>query len=89
MGKMTTPEVTVGLNTAVMVRSGVGKTIGVGEVTNGKLQASIATAKADRMRIILRLYLFILASQRNHKLTFIFIIDDLTRFHKLIRILRS
>jgi hypothetical protein len=30
----------VGLNTAVMVKSGVGKTIGVGADTNGKLQAS-------------------------------------------------
>ncbi len=30
----------VGLNTAVMVKLGVGKTIGVGAETNGKLQAS-------------------------------------------------
>ena len=37
---MTTPPVTVGLKTAVMVRSGVGNTIGVGDEIKGKLQAS-------------------------------------------------
>jgi hypothetical protein len=79
VGKMTAPEVTVGLNTAVMVRSGVGKTIGVGDVTNGKLQASIAKARAETARIEIRLVLFMLASQRNHKLTYIFIIDDLAQ----------
>ncbi len=42
VGKTTGAEVTVGLNTAVIVKSGVGKTIGVGEEIKGKLQASIA-----------------------------------------------
>ena len=39
---MTGGEVTVGLNTAVIVKSGVGKTNGVGEEIKGKLQANIA-----------------------------------------------
>jgi hypothetical protein len=39
VGNMAAPSVTVGLNTAVIVKSGVGNTIGVGEETKGKLQA--------------------------------------------------
>ena len=53
----------MGLNTAVMVRSGVGNTIGVGDETNGKLQASIAIAKATRTMIGIRLIFFTYASQ--------------------------
>ena len=38
----------VGLNTAVMVKSGVGKTIGVGAETNGKLQARTSSTACER-----------------------------------------
>jgi len=40
VGNTTGIDVTVGLNNAVIVRSGVGNTKGVGEATNGKLQAN-------------------------------------------------
>ena len=50
VGNMTATEVSVGLNKAVMVRSGVGNTKGVGEATKGKLQASIESARAARAK---------------------------------------
>ena len=59
VGKTTGAEVTVGLNTAVIVKSGVGKTIGVGEEIKGKLHASIArnnkltTRKGDCLILII------------------------------------
>ncbi len=64
VGNMTDPSVTVGLNTAVMVRSGVGNTIGVGDETKGKLQASMATARAVKAIIGFRLIRIIIASQK-------------------------
>ena len=39
VGKITAGEVRVGLKRAVIVKSGVGNTKGVGEATKGKLQA--------------------------------------------------
>ena len=48
VGNMTAAGVSVGLNKAVMVRSGVGNANGVGEATKGKLQASIDSARAKR-----------------------------------------
>ena len=48
VGKITGTEVTVGLKRAVMVKSGVGNTNGVGEATKGKLQASIESARTAR-----------------------------------------
>ncbi len=74
---MTAAWVTVGLKTAVIVRSGVGKTIGVGDETNGKLQASIAKATAPSARIGYRLIVFMLTSRRIIQLTCSHIIDDL------------
>ena len=57
VGKITGAEVRVGLNNAVMVKSGVGKTNGVGEATKGKLQASIS--KARKPSVISGEYLFL------------------------------
>ena len=48
VGKITGTEVTVGWKRAVMVKSGVGNTNGVGEATKGKLQASIESARAAK-----------------------------------------
>lgn len=63
VGKMAAPPVTVGLKTAVMVRSGVGNTIGVGDEIKGKLQASMAIANAAMATTGNRLIFFILASR--------------------------
>jgi hypothetical protein len=53
---MITGEVTVGLNSAVMVKSGVGKTNGVGEATNGKLQASIDSARNAQAKMGIQMF---------------------------------
>jgi hypothetical protein len=45
VGKTTGGEVIVGLNNAVIVRSGVGKTKGVGDATKGKLQARLLNTR--------------------------------------------
>jgi hypothetical protein len=59
---MTATDVKVGLNMAVMVRSGVGKTKGVGEAMKGKLQASIDSANAARARRDMRVFFIMPAS---------------------------
>ena len=62
VGKMTCFEVTVGLNSAVMVKSGVGKLKGVGEGTKGKLHANDANANKPMARSGKRHFLFMLPS---------------------------
>jgi hypothetical protein len=59
VGKITGGEVIVGLNNAVIVRSGVGKTKGVGDATKGKLHARVlnnrnptAVIMKTRLRLI-------------------------------------
>jgi hypothetical protein len=59
---MTATDVKVGLNKAVMVRSGVGKTKGVGEAMKGKLQASIDSARTAMARRGMRILLLTPAS---------------------------
>jgi hypothetical protein len=48
-----------------MVRSGVGKTIGVGDETKGKLHANMAIARDAREKNRYRLFDFIIASRIN------------------------
>jgi hypothetical protein len=59
---MTGIEVKVGLNMAVMVKSGVANSNGVGDATKGKLQASIASANAPMARIGTRFFILTPAS---------------------------
>jgi len=73
---MTGIEVTVGLNKAVMVRSGVGKLKGVGDATKGKLQASNDIASATMARIG-NLLIFTPTSRKRYTIQSIIIIDDL------------
>ena len=62
VGKMTGCEVTVGLNNAVKVKSGVGKTIGVGDEIKGKLQASEAKINNPSTKMGYRFFLIMLPS---------------------------
>ena len=62
VGKMTCFEVTVGLNSAVIVKSGVGKTIGVGDEIKGKLQASEAKINNPSTIMGYRCFLIMLPS---------------------------
>ena len=48
VGKIISTEVEVGLKRAVIVKSGVGNTKGVGDATKGKLHASIENARAAK-----------------------------------------
>ncbi len=50
VGKITAPGVTVGLKSAVIVKSGVGKVNGVGDAMKGKLHASAAIANNPTAR---------------------------------------
>ena len=68
VGNMTGAEVSVGLNKAVMVRSGVGNANGVGEATKGKLQASIDNARAARAKRGMRSFFFTPASDRGYQM---------------------
>ena len=68
MGKMTATEVSVGLNKAVMIRSGVGNANGVGEATKGKLQASIDIARAARAKMGMRSFFLTPASDRGYQM---------------------
>ncbi len=52
----------MGLNNAVMVRSGVANANGVGEATKGKLQASIDNARTAMARRGMRILLLTPAS---------------------------
>ena len=66
----------MGLNNAVMVRSGVANANGVGEATKGKLQASIDNASATMARIG-NLFIFTPTSRDRYTTQSITIIDDL------------
>jgi hypothetical protein len=59
---LTGMEVIVGLKTAVMVRSGVGKTIGVGAAVKGKLHAMDARINTLTTAVIMISFLSMLAS---------------------------
>ena len=71
MGKITGFVVTVGLNRAVIVRSGVGNTIGVGEATNGKLQAKTINPNIPMAINTLYFFVIILSSQETDPFTLI------------------
>lgn len=62
VGNPTGGAVTVGLKRAVIVRSGVGKTIGVGEEIKGKLQARAVKIITPIIRYRTRGFLYMLAS---------------------------
>lgn len=62
VGNPTAGVACVGLKTAVMVRSGVGKTIGVGAETNGKLQARAVRINIPVIKIGIRFVFFMVAS---------------------------
>ena len=64
VGKITATEVMVGLKRAVMVKSGVGNTNGVGEATKGKLQASIESARTARLSNGKRIFFLTLSSHQ-------------------------
>lgn len=76
VGNITGLEVTVGLNIAVIVKSGVGNPNGVGEGTNGKLHARDTNANKPTAWSGKRHFLFMLPSLLSISNTII--IDHLT-----------
>jgi hypothetical protein len=87
VGKMAALPVTVGLKTAVMVRSGVGNTIGVGDEIKGKLQASEVITSTPIINRRFCFCLFILPSLTDNSINFLNEIVNL--FYQQLKLLNK